>query len=161
MSRYWAIPPEHSARFVAKMEDVLEVYARPYDPKRPVICMDEKPMQFLGESRPKFRCSDASMVVDCEYVRNGTCSVFMFVEPLTGWMRPETLRRRTMIDWAHQMKKLIDEDYPDADKIVLVMTTSILTPRHRFTRHSGLRRPAVCHRSLGSITPPSMAAGWT
>lgn len=103
------------------MEDVLEVYARPYDPKRPVVCMDEKPMQFLGESRPRFRCSDASIVVDCEYVRNGTCSIFMFVEPLTGRMRAEALERRTKVDWARQMKKLIDADYPDAEKIVLVM----------------------------------------
>lgn len=103
------------------MEDVLEVYARPYDPKRPVICMDEKPLQFLGDSRKKFRCSDASMVVDCEYVRNGTCSIFMFVEPLTGRMRTEALDHRTMVDWAIQMKKLIDEDYPDVEKIVLVM----------------------------------------
>ena len=121
LSRYWAIPPDHSSRFVAKMEDVLEVYSRPYDQSRPVICMDEKPLQLLGESRPRFRCTDASMVVDCEYVRNGTCSIFMFVEPLTGWMRPEVLEHRTKVDWAHQMKKLIDEDYPDAERIILVM----------------------------------------
>ena len=103
------------------MEDVLEVYSRPYDQSRPVVCMDEKPLQLLGESRPRFRCTDASMVVDCEYVRNGTCSIFMFVEPLTGWMRPEVLEHRTKVDWANQMKKLIDEDYPDAERIVLVM----------------------------------------
>lgn len=103
------------------MEDLLKVYARPYDPKRPVICMDEKPLQFLGDLRKKFRCSDASMVVDCEYVRNGTCSIFMFVEPLTGRMRTEALDHRTVVDWAIQMKKLIDEDHSDVEKIVLGM----------------------------------------
>jgi len=121
LSRYWAIPKDHSARFVSKMEDVLEVYSREYDRKRPLICMDEKPLRLLGEVRKRILCDDGSIRIDCEYVRNGTSAIFMFVEPLTGFMRVRTLKQRTKIDWANQMKTLIDECYPDAEKIVLVM----------------------------------------
>lgn len=104
------------------MEDVLEVYSRPYDEKRPQICMDEKPFQLLKESREMIiRDSDGMRLQDGEYVRCGTCSIFMFTEPLTGWRRAEALPRRTRSDWAVQIKKLVDEDYLDAEKIVLVM----------------------------------------
>lgn len=104
------------------MEDVLEVYSRPYDEKRPQICMDEKPFQLLKESREMIiRDSDGMRLQDGEYVRCGTCSIFVFTEPLTGWRRAEALPRRTRSDWAVQIKKLVDEDYLDAEKIVLVM----------------------------------------
>lgn len=104
------------------MEDVLEVYARPFDPSVPVVCMDEKPLQLLGEERPEvIRGSDGVRLQDERYVRNGTCSIFMFTEPLGGWRRAEALPQRRKIDWAQQVKKLVDEDYPDAERIVLVM----------------------------------------
>ena len=104
------------------MEDVLEVYARPFDPSVPVVCMDEKPLQLLGEERPEIvRGSDGVRLQDERYVRNGTCSIFMFTEPLGGWRRAEALPQRRRIDWAQQVKKLVDEDYPDAERIVLVM----------------------------------------
>jgi hypothetical protein len=103
------------------MEDVLEVYARPYDPLKPVVCMDEKPYQKLDHAREPLPMRTGSIEkVDSEYVRNGTCSIFIFNEPLAGWREAEALPRRTKIDWAHKIKWLLDEQYPDAEKVVLV-----------------------------------------
>jgi hypothetical protein len=104
------------------MEDVLAVYARPWDPARPVVCMDEKPYQLLGHARdplPARPGHDARE--DSEYVRHGTCSIFCWVQPLAGWRRVHALSRRTRIDWAAQVKHLLTVDYPDADTVVLVM----------------------------------------
>ena len=119
----WNIPPKQNAEFVAHMEDVLEVYSRPYDPKRPVVCMDEKPFQLLDEEREPIPMSEDNHVekYDSEYIRKGTCSIFMFTEPLGQWREAHALPRRTAEDWARQMKWLIDERYPEVDKIVLVM----------------------------------------
>lgn len=104
------------------MEDVLAVYARPRDAARPVVCMDEKPYQLLGHARdpiPARPGTDARE--DNEYVRCGTCSIFCWVEPLAGWRRVQALPRRTRLDWAGQVKQLLTVDYPDAEKVVLVM----------------------------------------
>lgn len=119
----WCIPPKQNAEFVAHMEDVLSVYARPYDAKKPVICMDEKPYQLLDEETPTIELSETNHIrkYDCEYSRKGTCSIFMFTEPLGGWREAHALPQRRAEDWADQMKWLIDEAYPDAEKIVLVM----------------------------------------
>ena len=105
------------------MEDVLEVYSRPYDENRPVICMDEKPFQLLDDRIEPIPLSKDNHTekYDCEYVRKGSCSIFMFTEPLVQWREAHALPRRTSEDWAHQMKWLIDEAYPNAEKIVLVM----------------------------------------
>lgn len=119
----WCIPPQQNAEFVARMEDVLEVYARPFDPKRPVVCMDEKPYQLLDEYIEPIPMSKTNHIekYDCEYARKGSCSIFMFTEPLAGWREAQALPRRTATDWAGKMKWLIDEVYPVAEKIVLVM----------------------------------------
>lgn len=119
----WCIPPKRNAEFVAHMEDVLSVYARPYDSKKPVICMDEKPYQLLEEEIPTIELSETNHIrkYDCEYSRKGTCSIFMFTEPLGGWREAHALPQRRAEDWAKQMKWLIDEAYPDVEKIVLVM----------------------------------------
>lgn len=119
----WCIPPKQNAEFVAKMEDVLEVYSRPYNEKRPVVCMDEKPFQLLDEKLEPIDMSENNHNVkyDSEYVRKGSCSIFMFTEPLGQWREAHALPRRTCEDWARQMKWLIDEVYPNAEKIVLVM----------------------------------------
>ena len=104
------------------MEDVLAVYARPYDPARPVVCMDEKPYQLLAHARdplPARPGHDACQ--DSEYIRCGTCSIFVWVEPLRGWRRVQALSQRTRIDWAGQVKQLLTVDYPDAETVVLVM----------------------------------------
>jgi len=82
--------------------------------------MDEKPLQLLADARPRIRVKDAELI-DNEYVRNGTCSIFLFTEPLGGWRSAEALERRTMVDWANQIRWLLDEQYPDAEKVVLVM----------------------------------------
>lgn len=105
------------------MEDILEVYSRPLDEKRPVICMDEKPFQLLDEYLEPIPMSEHNHreKYDCEYIRKGSCSIFMFTEPLGGWREAHALSRRTAVDWAHQVKWLIDEAYPDVEKIVLVM----------------------------------------
>lgn len=104
------------------MEDVLDVYELPYHADRPVVCMDEKPYQLLGEARESLpmRPGD-NQKIDSEYVRNGTCSIFAFVEPLGGRHHVSVREHRTALDWAEEIKYLADVMYPDAEKIILVM----------------------------------------
>jgi transposase len=104
------------------MEDVLAVYARPYSEFNPVICMDEKPYQLLDHVREPLPAKPGhTEKIDNEYQRNGTCSIFIFTEPLSGWRHAEASPRRTKVDWAGKIKWLVDEQYPLAEKIVLVM----------------------------------------
>ena len=104
------------------MEDVLGVYELPYDPRKPVVCMDEKPYQLLGEARePLVMRPGDNKKIDSEYVRNGTCSIFAFVEPLGGCHHVSVREHRTAVDWAEEIKYLVDVMYPDAEKIILVM----------------------------------------
>jgi DDE superfamily endonuclease len=104
------------------MEDVLTVYARGYDPARPVVCMDEKPYQLLAHARDPIPATPGhDLKQDSEYVRHGTCSIFCWVEPLGGWRHVDAQPRRTKIDWARQVERLLTLDYPEADKVVLVM----------------------------------------
>lgn len=104
------------------MEDVLDVYERPYDAMRPVVCMDEKPYQLLGEIRDSWAMRPGdNKKVDSEYVRNGTCSIFAFIEPLGGKHHTSVRERRTATDWAEEIRYLVDTMYPAAEKIVLVM----------------------------------------
>jgi hypothetical protein len=104
------------------MEDVLDLYQQQYCRLYPVVCMDEKPYQLLGETRTpipmkvgKPECQDG------EYVRNGTCSIFIFTEPLAGWRHVTVCERRTRVDWANQVRELLEVHYPKAKKIRLVM----------------------------------------
>ena len=104
------------------MEDVLDVYELPFDSSRPVVCMDEKPYQLLGDARePLPMRPGENQKIDSEYVRNGTCSIFAFVEPLGGRHHVSVREHRTAYDWAEEIKYLVDEMYPDAEKIILVM----------------------------------------
>jgi hypothetical protein len=104
------------------MEDVLAVYERPYDENRPVVSMDEKPYQLLGDIREPLPMKPGSAGrEDCEYLRNGTCSIFIFTEPLSGWRYAQAFPRRTKKDWALRIQWLLNEQYPEAEKIVLVM----------------------------------------
>ncbi|PFG50282.1 DDE superfamily endonuclease [Amycolatopsis sulphurea] len=122
LKKCWTIPPKANAAFAAAMENVLAVYARPYDPARPVVCMDEKPYQLLGQVRDPIPAEPGhDHKEDNEYVRCGTCSIFVWVEPLRGWRRVHALSQRTKIDWAGQVKHLLTVDYPDAKTMVLVM----------------------------------------
>jgi len=118
---YWVIPPEADGEFVAAMEDVLDVYARPYDVTLPVLCMDEQPVQLLEETRvPIAATKDHARRVDYEYERAGTASIFMFCEPLSGWRQVAVRERRTKIDWAREIEELLRTRYASADKVLLV-----------------------------------------
>jgi hypothetical protein len=104
------------------MEDVLDVYCRPYDPRFPQVCMDETSKQLLGEVRPPEPVIPGHPAhVDNEYERLGTANLFLFCEPLRGWRQVRVTDRRTKIDWAQAIRALVDVHYPDAERIVLVM----------------------------------------
>ena len=101
-----------SADFVACMEDVLDLYAEPYDPKRPVVCFDETSKQLVAEKRSPIPAKAGRLErFDYEYQRNGTRNLFMTCEPLAGWRHVEVTERRTMEDFAHQMRWLADAAY--------------------------------------------------
>jgi DDE superfamily endonuclease len=115
------IPPEQNAEFVARMEDVLEVYHRPYDPKHPVVCLDEQPTQLVGEMRRPIPVAPGQpQRYDYEYERLGTAVNFMLTEPLAGWRKVNVRATKTAIDLAEEIRELIEVDYPEAEKVVLV-----------------------------------------
>lgn len=104
------------------MEDILDVYEMPYDPAIPVVCMDEKSYQLLGEVRDSWAMHPGDdKKVDSEYSRNGTCSIFAFIEPLGGMHHVSVREHRTAKDWEEEIKYLSDVMYPNAEKIILVM----------------------------------------
>lgn len=118
---YWVIPPEADGEFVAAMELVLETYAQPYDAARPVLCMDEQPVQLFEETRqPIAATKEHPRRVDYEYERAGTASLFMFCEPLSGWRQVTVRERRTKIDWAREVEELLRTRYASAEKVILV-----------------------------------------
>ena len=115
------IAPEASAAFVANMEDVLEVYQRPHDPKRPLVCLDETSKQLIAETRAPIAAAPGQAErYDYEYERNGVANLFMMFAPLEGWRRVKVTDRRAAVDYAHALKDLSDMHFPGADKIVLV-----------------------------------------
>ncbi|MDP1818006.1 MAG: IS630 family transposase [Leadbetterella sp.] len=133
LSKYWCIPKENDAYFVTYMEDILGLYKREHNPRIPVICMDEKPVQLLGEIRERISAkplridADTGLPkpgevekVDSEYVRCGTASIFMFTEPLGGWRHVTALRTRKKGDFALLMREISEKYYPDIEKIILV-----------------------------------------
>ncbi len=104
------------------MEDVLDVYQRKYDENCPVVCMDEKPYQLMNESRNPIPMKPGEVKrYDSEYIRNGTCSIFMFNEPLKGWRTVSVSERRTKKDWAKHIDELLEVHYPNVSKVCLVM----------------------------------------
>ena len=124
----WCIP-KGSARFIAKMEDVLSVYQRPYDPRRPVVCLDEKGKELRShtvgreEQLPQANPSREQLhgtLQDYEYKREGSANIFLACEPLRGWRRTKVTNDRTAHTFAQQLQKLVDEDYVDAERIVLI-----------------------------------------
>lgn len=122
LSEYWCIPRKQDAEFVACMEDVLEVYHRPFDASCPMVCLDETSKQLISETRPSLRPRPGRVRrVDPEYRRNGTASVFMLTVPLEGQRYVRVLERRKREDFAEVVRELCDELYPDAECIVLVM----------------------------------------
>ncbi len=117
----WCIPPEADAEFVWRMEEVLSVYKLPYDPNRPVVCMDEMSKQLIAEVRqPKEIAPGKDRRQDYEYARKGTCNLFLFIEPLRGWRRVWVTEQRRKVDWAGCVETLLRESYPKAEKVLLV-----------------------------------------
>jgi hypothetical protein len=118
----FCIPPQKNGAFVQAMEDVLEVYHRPWDPARPQVCLDETSKQLLAHTRVPIAAGPGRLArVDDEYERRGTANIFAAVEPLTGWCLVEATERRTNIDMAHFLRRISDQAFPDALMIVLVM----------------------------------------
>ncbi len=133
LSKYWCTPKEHDAEFVLRMEDVLGIYKREYNPLVPVVCMDEKPVQLLGEVRERVSAkplridADTGLPkpssierIDSEYIRCGTASIFMFTEPLGGWRHTVAMKTRKKEDFALIMRKFSQQYYPDVSKIILI-----------------------------------------
>jgi len=119
--QYWVIPPDADGEFVACMEEVLDTYEESYNPQRPVICMDEQPVQLHKEVRtPIAATAKCPRRVDYEYERCGTACIFMFTEPLAGWRQVTVRGQRTKIDWAKEMESLLNGRYRDAEKVILV-----------------------------------------
>ena len=117
----WCVPPKHNAEFVFHMENVLEVYHRPYDPRFPLICMDELTKQLTIETQTPLKAKPGrSECFDYEYERNGTANIFVFTEPLTGWRHIAVTDHRTRTDWALEIRKLVDIHRPNAERITLV-----------------------------------------
>jgi len=118
----FCIPPEENAAFVCAMEDVLDVYLRPYDPERPQVCLDETSKQLVAHTRtPIAPQNGVRERVDDEYTREGTANIFAAIEPITGKSLVEVTERRTARDMAKFLRRLSDEAYPTAKIIVLVM----------------------------------------
>jgi DDE superfamily endonuclease len=125
------IPPRKSAAFVWRMEEILDLYEEPYDRQRPVICFDERPCQLIGDVRDPLPMKPGciSKRFDSEYERGGVCWVLMSFEPLSGWRELVVTERRRKREFAHWMRRLVEEHYPQAEKIRVVLgTTSRLIP---------------------------------
>ncbi len=118
----WCIPPQENAAFVCQMESVLEVYHRPQDPQYPVVCMDETSVQCVKEVRtPIPATSGQTERYDAEYERNGVAHLLMFYDPFENWRRVDVADNHKATQWAEGVRKLVQEDYPEAKRITLVM----------------------------------------
>ena len=136
--------------------DVLDAYQRSYDENQVLVCMDETSKQQVKETRtPRPASPGTPSAYDYEYERNGVSSLFVLFAPLDGWRRVEVRERRTKVDWAQVIKRLVDVDYADRDRI----TTSIRTSSHRSTRRSNLRRQGVSLSGWKYTTHPNTAVG--
>jgi hypothetical protein len=120
-TQYWVIPPEADAEFTAHMEDVLDVYSRPYDANVPVLCMDEQPVQLVEEVRqPVAATKNHPRRVDYEYKRAGVANIFMFAEPLACWRQVSVRTRKTKVDWAIEMGAVMEGRYRDCSTVIVV-----------------------------------------
>ena len=139
----WVIPPDEDEAFVAAMETVLEVYQRPEDPAFPVVAMDERPVQLLGDIRDPVPAKPGRIArVDYEYRRNRkpVCA-FLFTAPFQGYRHVSVRERRTAIDWAEEVKHLLDDTYPDAVRVTIIsiiasLYKAFLTRRIEVSSHS-------------------------
>ena len=166
-----------SAEFVAHMEDVLDLYAQPYDPRRPVVCFDETSTQLLADTRPPLPAQPGRPArQDYEYRREGTRNLFLTCEPMAGWRHVQVTERRTMQDFARQMRWLVDEAYPEVPVVRVVLdnlnthrTASLyetfpaaearrVAKRLEF-RLAGVFRPLIAGPSGSAVSP--RLSGWT
>lgn len=119
--QYWVIPPKANGEFVAHMEEVLGLYALPYDPMRPVVCMDEQPIQLISETRtPIPATATTAKRIDYEYARAGVACIFLFTEPLAGWRTAPVRPTKTRVDWAEEVAAMLDERYANGEKVTLI-----------------------------------------
>lgn len=122
LRRQWVIPPQANAGFVCALEDVLEVYTRPYDADRPVVCLDEISKPLVAETRTPLPPEPGQVArFDYEYERHGTANLFLTCEPLTGWRHVTVTERRTALDFAHEVRDLLEVRYPRAERVTLVL----------------------------------------
>ncbi len=118
---YWVIPPAVDGEFAAAMENVLDTYAKRYDPRVPVLCMDEQAVHLLKETRvPVAATKGHARRIDYEYERAGTAAIFLFAEPLAGWREVAVRERRTKVDWAVEMARLLEGRYATFAKVIVV-----------------------------------------
>ena len=122
MKKEYYIPPKKNAAFICAMESTLDLYLQAYNPKEPVVCMDETTKQLIGEViEPLPMKPGVPERFDTLYKRNGVATLFMFFEPLSGWRQVNIAEGKTRLDWANQVKQLVDQQYPEAEKIHLVL----------------------------------------
>ena len=157
----WCIPPKANAAFVCAMEDVLEVYQRPYDREYPQVCFDETSKQQIEETRLPLPVEPGHPArYDSEYERNGVSNLFMMFAPLEGWRHVKVTDRRTCIDWAHCIRELVDLYFPAAKKIVLVLDNlNIHSPASLYKAFPPEEARRILDR-LNSTIRPNMAVGW-
>jgi hypothetical protein len=147
--------PKPGARFVAKMEDVLDVYHQPYNPKRPQVCLDEISKALRSTPRGQLAMAPGRPLrEDYEYQRHGTCALFLAVEPLVGQRQTWVRERRTKLDCSEVLRELVDVVYPDAEKIVLVVDDlNIHHPACLYERFSPAEARRIAKRIEWHNTP--------
>jgi transposase len=152
--KMWCIL-ELNAEYVARMEDVLALYAEPPDPQRPVVCFDETPRQLIGETRVPVRAAPGQPArVDYEYVRNGTANVFMVVDVNRPWRRAKVTDRRTFVEFAECMRELVDEHYPEAQRIRVVLDNlSVHSPAALYQTFDPVEARRILSRLEFHFTP--------
>lgn len=145
------------------MEDVLEVYARPYDPNRPVVCVDEGGKQLIGDVRPPLPVRPQRAArQDSEYVRGGVANLFMAFEPLAGKRHVEVTERKTSIDFARMLRIISDQQYPNAQRLVLVCDNlSTHTPAALYEAFTRRRKRVGSPLESNGTTRRSTDRGWT
>ena len=148
------IPPEYNAQFVWRMEEILDLYEKPYDPHRPVVCFDERPCQLLAEVREPLASKPGKpQRVDFEYERRGMANVLLAFEPLKGRREMRVTERRRKLEFADMMRYLLDDLYPQAERIRLVVD-NLRARIHRrpSTRTSLRKRPGACPKGSSLST---------
>ena len=155
----WCIP-QVDADYVARMEDVLDLYAEAPDPKRPVVCFDESPIQLIGEVRQPIAAAPGQVErYDCEYRRNGTANLFVFVDVNRPWRKVKVTERRAAQDFAACMRDLTDIHYPGAERIRVVLDNLSTHSAARSTKRSLPTKPGGCSAAWSSTTCPNTPAG--